>query len=125
MKIPLAICLVIGLFSCDSTNNSDSKKTVSSTENLTKLDTLQRENKSRIEKKYGAQWDFCDCVQKSDSLDQVLKKKTLSDVETEQLLLRADEIEKKCKLFLTDLESKKPADRAAHQAKVKACLNGQ
>ena len=26
---------------------------------------------------------------------------------------------------VTDLQSKKPNDRAAHQAKVKACLNGQ
>ena len=64
-------------------------------------------------------------MKKSDSLDKVLKKSTLSDKETEKLLLRADEVEKKCKLFLTDLQSKKPNDRAAHQAKVKACLNGQ
>jgi len=125
MKILLAICVVIGLFSCDSTNGTDSKKTGSSNESRPKIDTIQIENKSRIEEKYGAQWDFCDCVKKSDSLDKVLKKSTLSDKETEKLLLRADEVEKKCKLFLTDLQSKKPADRAAHHAKVKACLNGQ
>ncbi len=125
MKIPLAICVVIGLFSCDSTNGTNSKNTGSSNESRPKIDTIQRENKTRIEKKYGAQWDFCDCVKKSDSLDKVLKKSTLSDEETEKLLLRADEVEKKCKLFLTDLQSKKPNDRAAHQAKVKACLNGQ
>ena len=125
MKKPLAICVVIGLFSCETSSTTDSKKTGSSNENCTKLDTLQTENKSRIEKKYGAQWDFCDCVSKGDSIDKVLKKNTLSDEETEKLLLRADEVEKRCKFFLTDLQSKKPADRAAHQAKVKACLNGQ
>ena len=124
MKILLAICVVIGLFSCDSTNGTDSKKTGSLNESRPKIDTIQIENKSRIEEKYGAQWDFCDCVKKSDSLNKVLKKSTLSDKETEKLLFRADEVEKKCKLFLTDLQSKKPADRAAHQAKVKACLNG-
>jgi hypothetical protein len=125
MKIPLAISLVIGLISCDSSDSSRLKNTASQNESHPKIDSIQHENKSRIEKKYGSQWDFCDCVKKSDSIDKVLKKSALSEAETTKLLLRADEVEKKCKLFLTDLQSKKPADRAAHQAKVKACLNNQ
>ena len=125
MRKLFSVFTALFLLSCESTDNALPKSVGSTNEKNATSNSNHTENQDRIEKKYGAQWDFCDCVRKNDSLDNVLKKSTLSDKETEKLLLRADEVEKKCKLFLTDLQSKKPNDRAAHQAKVKACLNGQ
>jgi hypothetical protein len=114
---------ILLLFSCsqnkaETTNETDlsNKKTNPNTSNS------DFENTNRIEKKYGIQWDFCDCVKKNDSIDRILKQQKLSDIELEKILDRANEIERKCKVLLTDLKSNKPSDRAKHQEKVKACL---
>jgi hypothetical protein len=122
MRKLFSVFIALILLSCESTDNTLPKSVGSTNEKKVQADSNVSENRNRIEKKYGVQWDFCDCVKKNDSLDKLLKKTTLSDAETDLLLIRADEVEKKCKLFLTDLQSKKPSDRAAHQAKVKACL---
>ncbi len=107
------------LFSCsqneDNTRNSD--KIISNASS-----NAESENLDRIEKKYGTQWDFCDCVKKNDSIDRLLKQQKLSDNQLNKILERADEIDQKCKVLLTDLKSNKPSDRAKHQKKVKECL---
>jgi hypothetical protein len=124
MRKLFSVFTALFLLSCESTDNALPKSVGSTNEKNASANSNHTENQDRIEKKYGAQWDFCDCVKKNDSLDKILKKTALSDAETELLLIRADEVEKKCKLLLTDLQSKKPSDRAAHQAKIKACLEG-
>lgn len=96
-----------------STENSKSKNINTSNE---------EEETDRIVKKYGIQWDFCDCVKKNDSIDKLLKNKKLTDLELDAVLKDSEDIENKCKLFLTDLKSNKPSDRERHKEKVKACL---
>ena len=115
--------IILLLFSCSQNNESTENEERLSTNNsnLSSSNSGQ-ENLDRIQKKYGIQWDFCDCVKKNDSIDRLLKKQKLSDAQLEEILLRADEIDKKCKVLLTDLKSNKPMDRAKHQAKVRECL---
>lgn len=109
-------------FGCSESVNS-TKNATSNAINTKNVDTLnQQEEKDRIVEKYGVQWDFCDCVKKNDSIDKLLKNQKLTESELDAILLRADEIEKKCKLLLTDLKSNKPSERQRHQEKVKACL---
>jgi hypothetical protein len=109
-------------FGCSESVNS-TKNATSNAINTKNVDTLnQQEEKDRIVEKYGVQWDFCDCVKKNDSIDKLLKNQKLTESEIDAILLRADEIEKKCKLLLTDLKSNKPSERQRHQEKVKACL---
>ena len=109
-------------FGCSESVNS-TKNATSNAINTKNVDTLnQQEEKDRIVEKYGVQWDFCDCVKKNDSIDKLLKNQKLTESELDAILLRTDEIEKKCKLLLTDLKSNKPSERQRHQEKVKACL---
>lgn len=109
-------------FGCSESVNS-TKNATSNAINTKNVDTLnQQEEKDRIVEKYGVQWDFCDCVKKNDSIDKLLKNQKLTESEIDAILLRTDEIEKKCKLLLTDLKSNKPSERQRHQEKVKACL---
>ena len=109
-------------FGCSESVNS-TKNASSNGINTKNVDTLnQQKEKDRIVEKYGVQWDFCDCVKKNDSIDKLLKNQKLTESELDAILLRADEIEKKCKLLLTDLKSNKPSERQRHQEKVKACL---
>ncbi len=110
-------------FGCSESVNSTKNATAKEI-NSNNVDTLnQQEEKDRIVEKYGVQWDFCDCVKKNDSIDKLLKNQKLTESELDAILLRADEIEKKCKLLLTDLKSNKPSERQRHQEKVKACLD--
>jgi len=109
-------------FGCSESVNSTKNATTNGI-NTKNIDTLnQQEEKDRIVEKYGVQWDFCDCVKKNDSIDKLLKNQKLTESEIDAILLRTDEIEKKCKLLLTDLKSNKPSERQRHQEKVKACL---
>jgi hypothetical protein len=109
-------------FGCSESVNSTKNATTNGI-NTKNIDTLnQHEEKDRIVEKYGVQWDFCDCVKKNDSIDKLLKNQKLTESEIDAILLRTDEIEKKCKLLLTDLKSNKPSERQRHQEKVKACL---
>ncbi|MFM7666804.1 MAG: hypothetical protein ACKO7D_01290 [Bacteroidota bacterium] len=122
MNKTLFIVLIIGISSCSE--DSTSSKNTTSIPNQSKIvdSTSQDNNANRIEVKYGKQWDFCDCVKKNDSIDKLLKNQSLSDSELDKVLKRADEVENKCKILLTDLKSNKPSDRQRHQEKVKACL---
>ncbi len=84
----------------------------------------QKENLLVIEKKYGEQWGFCECVMANDSIDKAVK--SLVDFETpaaEKLLERFEYVSTKCQAFLGMDNSRTPEQRAAHQKKVKNCLS--
>jgi hypothetical protein len=83
----------------------------------------EKENLAKIEKKYGEQWGFCECVVANDSIDKAVKN--LIDFETpqaEKLLDRFDYVSKKCQAFLGMDASKTPEERQKHEKKVKKCL---
>lgn len=83
----------------------------------------QKENLAKIEKKYGEQWGFCECVVANDSIDRAVKK--ITDFETpdaEKLLNRFDYVSKKCQAFLGMDANRTPEERQRHEKKVKRCL---
>lgn len=75
-----------------------------------------------IEKKYGAQWDFCACISKGDSVNNAILKPNLSDKQLQKLLDRFEYINKKCQSFKIQDASRSPEQRATHEKKVKECL---
>lgn len=78
------------------------------------------ENKIKIEKKYGQQWDFCRCVRANDSLDRVVKSGAEMDDNFMQVF---EEVDVKCKAFLVMSPNKTPQERAEHEKKIKKCLS--
>lgn len=83
----------------------------------------QKENLEKIEKKYGEQWGFCECVVINDSIDKAVK--SLADFETpeaEKLLERWEFVSNRCQAFLGMDSNKTPEDREKHAKKVKRCL---
>lgn len=74
---------------------------------------------SQIEKVYGEQWDFCDCVVKNDSVNKAIE--TAGDDEFDALLARMDTIDKHCKEMLTTPNTT-PEERDRHARKVRKCL---
>lgn len=83
----------------------------------------QQENLAKIEKRYGEQWGFCECVVANDSIDKAVKKITdFETPETEKLLERFDHVSKKCQAFLGMDSSRTPEEREKHEKKVKKCL---
>ena len=81
-------------------------------------------NLAEIEKKHGQQWDFCTCVLKNDSINKAFMKK-LSDEAFDELSLRFDVIDAKCKAFLAQNPNQTPSDRAKHEKKVRDCLRAE
>lgn len=81
-------------------------------------------NLAEIEKKHGQQWDFCTCVLKNDSINKAFMKK-LSDEAFDELSLRFDVIDAKCKAFLAQNPNQTPGDRAKHEKKVRDCLRAE
>ncbi|MCT4560618.1 MAG: hypothetical protein N4A41_04495 [Crocinitomicaceae bacterium] len=78
-----------------------------------------KENKKKIEKKYGNQWDFCRCVVANDSIDKVVK----SGVDLDQKFMdRFEEIDAKCKAFLVMNPNNTPEERQLHERKIQECL---
>jgi hypothetical protein len=75
-----------------------------------------------IEKKYGHQWDFCDCVLKGDSLNKALQNTKLSEAETSRLMNRFEEIDRRCQAFRITDPNRTPREREAHERKVMQCL---
>lgn len=73
-----------------------------------------------IEKKFGEQWDFCDCVVKNDSVNKAIDLAE-SDEEFDKILARMDEIDSHCKEMLTTPNTT-PEERKKHERKVKKCL---
>ncbi len=132
------------LFSCNSTpeDTSDTENlidttvvTIDTTETVIDTtsvlaDSLQEagyveeseEVEKEIEKKFGKQWDFCDCVVKNDSINKVFENSdNLSDEEFDAAFARMDEIDKHCKELLT-APNTTPDERARHKRKVRKCL---
>lgn len=81
------------------------------------------DNKAAIEKKYGKQWDFCDCVKKNDSINKVIDK-TPESANFDPIFVRMEEIDKHCKELLTAPNST-PEERAIYERKVKKCLRNK
>jgi hypothetical protein len=83
------------------------------------IDENFEKNKQKIEKKFGDQWDFCRCVRMNDSLDKQIK----NDIELDDAFLKKlDEVELKCKAFLTMSPNHTPDERSLHQKKIRECL---
>lgn len=85
-------------------------------------ETIQKdfvENKKKIEKKFGTQWDFCTCVKLNDSLDRVIKEGGEMD---DNFMKRFDLIDTKCKAFLVMSPNQTPEERAMHEKKIRDCL---
>lgn len=80
-----------------------------------------KQNLAKIEQEHGAQWDFCTCVIKNDSINKAFSKE-VSDKEFDKLSDRFDEIDQKCKAFLAQNPNSTPEERAIHEKKVKKCL---
>ncbi|MDB0062489.1 hypothetical protein N9F27_00170 [Crocinitomicaceae bacterium] len=77
------------------------------------------ENKKKIEKIYGEQWDFCHCILANDSLDKVVK----SGAELDDNFMKVFEtVDQKCKAFLVMSPNQTPEERAAHEKKTRNCL---
>ena len=134
MKLYFVLLLVFISLSC----SQDKKETTSNTK--TNIDSSlenpidsskvkivspetseQDSQENRIVKKYGKQWDFCDCIKKTDSLNKQSQKTGLSDKELESILVEFDLIEKKCKSILSH-SSHTPYQRKKHERRVKECL---
>ena len=79
--------------------------------------------KKEIEKKYGKQWDFCDCVRKNDSITKVIDKMGDND-DYDPVFERMEEIDKHCKELLTTPNTT-PEERDKHQKRVKKCLKSK
>lgn len=73
-----------------------------------------------IEKKYGEQWGFCECVVRNDSVNKAFANE-MTEAETDKLMKRWDEIEKHCKKMLT-APNTTPEERSAYERKVRKCL---
>lgn len=86
-----------------------------------KNSTEFKANLVKIEKQFGEQWGFCDCVIKNDSINKAFSKE-VSDKEFDRLSARFDEIDQKCKAFLAQNPNTTPEERAKHEKKVKKCL---
>ena len=81
-----------------------------------------KENLVKIEKEYGIQWDFCTCVLKRDSVNKAIMDESLSDARFDEVILRSDEIDEKCKAFLIQNPNTTPEERAKHEEMVSKCL---
>jgi hypothetical protein len=80
------------------------------------------EVEKEIEKKFGKQWDFCDCVVKNDSINKVFENADdLSDEEFDAAFARMEEIDKHCKELIS-APNTTPDERARHKRKVRKCL---
>lgn len=136
----ISIVLVLGVYvfnSCTNEANSDlndenkdlivdstslDDKDLDTSKNVSEIKEY-KENLVKIEKKYGEQWGFCECVVANDSVNNAII--ALTDFEGpkfDKLMVRSDFITKKCQAFLSMDGSKTPEDRMIHERKVKKCL---
>ncbi len=110
----------------DTIQEKDTSATLESALKTDKVESVSKEqivNKEKIEKKYGEQWDFCACVKANDSINNAFEK-TLSSKQEKKLMARWEDIEIKCKEFLTQPNTT-PEERAIHEKKVKKCLKNK
>ena len=134
MKLYFFSILLVVLISCSQDKNEAVNNTKTNTDSSLQIlnDSSQLEivspetseqdsQENRIVKKYGKQWDFCDCIKKTDSLNKQSQKTGLSDKELESILVEFDLIEKKCKSILSH-SSHTPSQRKKHERRVEECL---
>lgn len=137
-----SICLI--LFSCTSEVSSESElveenidsvaenfKIESLTSDLdsTTVESYEEEvligAKEKIEKTFGKQWDFCDCIHKTDSIQNAIENAgDISDEEFDGLMSRFEEIDQHCKALVSSPNTT-PEERKAHERKVKKCLKNK
>lgn len=142
MKIHLFFiisCVTFLLFSCGNEKNTDvivedKKEEVIDTitsQMMAEIDTTKKkheikefkENLKVIEKKYGEQWGFCECVVVNDSVNNALIATTnFEGAKFDKLMERSDYVTQKCQAFLSMDANKTPEERLKHEKKVKKCL---
>jgi len=93
------------------------------------MSTVDVENKKefkeslvKIEKEFGEQWGFCECVIKGDSINKAFSNPDLPDDQFDKLSERFDYIDEKCKAFRIQNPNVTPEERLAHEKKVRNCL---
>ena len=109
--------------SSDSTShelNTESHVKDTVIEEVVYKDPEVQEAHEEIVKKFGIQWDFCTCVQKSDSVNTALME--ASDDKFDAVMERSEYIDSKCKGLLIQPNGT-PEDRYKHEKKVKNCLS--
>jgi hypothetical protein len=75
-----------------------------------------------IEVKFGVQWDFCDCIVKSDSINKIMSDlEGVSEAHIDVVFARWNEIDKHCKALIT-APNTTPDERNEYSLKVKQCL---
>lgn len=139
MKVCLfTLGLVVLLFSCGSNEkckDCDKKPEKDTVE--TKVDDMsaalkrdtaaltptkdQKENHDKIVKKFGEQWDFCNCIVALDSINDAFESSKITDKQAEKLMERWDYVDKKCK-EVTTYDNTTPEERARHDKRVAKCL---
>lgn len=128
------------LYSCGNDKNNDvivdDKKEAEVIDTITskmmaEIDTTKKkheikefkENLKVIEKKYGEQWGFCECVVANDSVNNALIATTnFEGTKFDKLMERSDYVTQKCQAFLSMDANKTPEERLKHEKKVKKCL---
>jgi len=144
-KINIPVLILLFLISCNTSDPDNSELPIDSLETA-KIDTVvnaiiidttsiladslvkdgyveeTKELATVIEKKFGLQWDFCDCVIKNDSINKVTSDlEGVSDAQIDIIFARWDEIEQHCKELLT-APNTTPEERSKYARKVKRCL---
>lgn len=137
MKFLLSLLGLVVLFSCSSGEECTDCNAKPDEDTITEIevndmesamarDTAvapskeQQENRAKIVKKYGEQWDFCTCIVKNDSITDAFEKK-LTPQQEEKLMARWDYVDNKCK-ELTTFDNTTPEERARHEKRVNKCL---
>ncbi|MBW7866694.1 MAG: hypothetical protein H3C31_00045 [Brumimicrobium sp.] len=103
----------------DENNEDETTVTTAGVTKNTSDNADVKEAQKEIEKKYGEQWDFCTCIQKSDSVNNALM--AANDDEFDKVMARSEFIDSKCKTMLIQPNST-PEERLKHEKKVKQCL---
>lgn len=136
MKLLYFLIIIFMFFSCENNGKRNVKRQHVSKKEEHKskvVDFTHKQNyiskkkeklllQSQIATKYGQQFTFCECVQKGDSLNKALKNQKLSEKALDQLLIRFEEIDKKCQAFRLNDANATPRERQQYKKKVKECL---
>lgn len=140
LKIIYGILLLLFITSCNGNEvtNSDLEEQVELVDSLDVVvgevsDSLSHtevkemtENLKQIEKKYGQQWGFCDCVIANDSVNEAITNTVdFEGAAFDKLMERSDFIQKKCQAFLSMDANKTPEERMKHEKKVRDCLKNK
>ena len=79
----------------------------------------------KLEKTFGKQWDFCDCIHKTDSIQRAIESAgDMSDDDFDNLMTRFEDIDQHCKTLIASPNTT-PEERKRHERKVKKCLNSR